>query len=343
MTVMPPSSERRAAIAAVARYEPVAIRTSEEIEHMVRTASGRFPAPRGTVRSVTGIDRRHVLADDEQASTLAASAGQLALQSAGLQPPDLDLLIFGAASADMVEPATAHMVADAMGASCPVFDVKNACNSFLNAVQVADALIRTHQADRILVVSGETPTRAVRYAVTGRRDLREAFAGFTFGDLGTAVVLEAATDGRGILHSEFIAVSRHWAIGGLPGGGSRHPRGDQWTYFAGDGAKIKAAFDDISPAIVQRALAATGTCFDDYAVILAHQVTMPFITEFVRRVGIPPDKCVITLPRYGNVASGTLPLGLSIAIDEKRAGPGDLVLLIGLAGGISAGTMVVRL
>ena len=325
-------------IAGVAAVLPERVRSSAEVEAMIEG----FRPPARIVERVSGVRNRHVAADDEIASDLAVAASRKVLANTGTDPAGIHLLLFGSASQDMAEPATAHVVAAKLGLACPVVDVKNACNSLLNAVQVADALITAGQHDRVLVCTGEVPSRAIRWRVRDGAQFAESFPGYTLSDGGAALLVERSTQ-PGILHVRFTADSTAWDIGTLPGGGSAHPRDVEYTYFRADGARLRAAFQRLDTSLLPDALAATGLTWDDLAVVCAHQVTVADLHQFTAATGIPPDRLVVTLPEHGNLASVTLPLQLATAIEQGRCGPGDTVALIGLAGGISLGIMVVRL
>jgi 3-oxoacyl-(acyl-carrier-protein) synthase III len=332
----------RARITAVAAHLPERAVTSAEVEERVAAESGGYRPHPTIVERMTGIRARHVMRDDEQASDLAVAAARTVLAERGLGPGGPDLLIFGSASQDLIEPATAHIVAAKLGASCPVFDVKNACNSFLNGLQLADALIRTGQHERVLVCTGESPSRAIRWKVRDRAQFADAFAGYTLSDGGAAMLVEAAPDG-GIFYRDFAAVSTAWDVGTLPAGGSMHPRDPDRTYFSGDGRRLKDAFLARGPEIFVTALEKTGLSWDDFAVIGVHQVTMPYLEVLRSVLGIPAERLVVTLPEHGNLASATLPFQLATAVREGRCGPGDRVALIGLAGGVSLGVVLAEL
>ncbi|GLZ05409.1 3-oxoacyl-ACP synthase [Actinomadura sp. NBRC 104412] len=332
----------RARIAGVASHLPERTLTSAEVEARIAAESDGYRPYPTIVQRMTGIAARHVMADDEQASDLAVAAARRVLADRGHGPDRLDLLIFASASQDLVEPATAHIVAAKLGASCPVFDVKNACNGFLNGLQLADALIRTGQHERVLVCTGESPSRAIRWKVAGRAQFVDAFAGYTLSDGGAAMLVEAAPDG-GIFYRDFTAVSTAWDAGTLPGGGSMHPRDPEFGYFSGDGRRLKDVLLATGPELFLTALAKTGLAWDDFAFIGVHQVTMPYLEVLRSVLGIPADRLVITLPEHGNLASASLPLQLDIALRTGRCGPGDLVAFIGLAGGVSLGVLLAEL
>ncbi|GAA3096934.1 3-oxoacyl-ACP synthase III family protein [Streptosporangium carneum] len=318
----------KARITGVATYLPQRTMTSTEVE---RRIEGYVPR-RGVVERLTGIRSRHVADDDQQASDLAAEAARK------LDHVDVDLLIFASASQDMVEPATAHIVAAKLGLSCPVFDVKNACNSVLNGIQVAEALILTGAHRRVLVCSGEVPSRAIRWRVRDHAQFVDSFAGYTLSDSGAAVLVSADAE-RGIFYRDFSADSTAWAIGTLPGGGSAHPRDPEYSYFRGDGRRLKEAFELVGPDIFLNALKRTGLGWNDFAVVAVHQVAVPYLEYLAAELDIPQDRLVVSLPEHGNCASATLPLQLTLGEWE----PGDRVALLGLGGGISMGVMLAEM
>ncbi|UXM90557.1 3-oxoacyl-ACP synthase III family protein [Paenarthrobacter sp. JL.01a] len=331
-------------------YLPPTRLDTAAVERRIAESSPGFRVPKGLISRVTGIQSRNVMADTEQASDLAANAAAKVLAECGLQAPDVDLLIFASASQDMVEPATGHMVAAKLGLSCPVMDVKNACNSFLNGMEVADALIGSGRYARILVATGESPSRAVRWSVPDFPTFASSFPGYTMSDGGAAVLLEpavepgeAAGDAAGIIATAFTARSSHWSVGTLAAGGSAFPRDPEASYFAMDGEKLKDAFLDLGSELLDETLEALGLAWTDFAVVCVHQVSAPYRQIFADGAGVPPGLLVHSVEEFGNLASVSLPLQLKLALDSGRAGPGDLVALVGLGGGVSLGMAVVRL
>ncbi|MDJ0335941.1 3-oxoacyl-[acyl-carrier-protein] synthase III C-terminal domain-containing protein [Salinibacterium sp. G-O1] len=330
-----------ARIAAVGVYLPEHTRTTAETERQLRALNPTLNLATGLIHRLTGVDTVHLRPAGWQCSDLAVAASTVALAES---PGPIDLLIFASASQDLVEPATSHIVAAKLGLECPVMDVKNACNSVLNGMQVAEALIASGQYRRVLVACGEEPSLGVRWQVSSHDQFIRSFPGYTMSDGGAAVILEATDDPHtGILDSSFIAVSSNWNVGTLSIGGSLNPRDAELSYFDMDGAALQKAFLDLGPQPVLDILGRNRLSWDDIDLVAIHQVALPYLPPIFDRLGVAQGKSVITVADHGNLASVTLPLQLSLAKASGQVGPGSLVLLIGLAGGISLGLMLVRL
>jgi 3-oxoacyl-[acyl-carrier-protein] synthase III len=360
-----PSPRPVARIAGVAVHLPERTRDVAEAERELHRRNPKVAPRIPMVSRLTGVRRIHVADDDQQASDLAVAASRTVLDRAGLRADDVDLLLFASATQDMIEPATSHIVAAKLGVRAPVMDVKNACNSVLNGIEVAEALIGTGRYRRVLVACGEMPTRGVRWDVPDRSTYAMSAAGYTMSDAGAAVLVEATgartEDGfeddlvaelaglvepvdrpSGILSSVFAAESQHWDVGMLPAGGTVNPRDPERTYFEIDGSRLREAFVAFGPGPVEQALAAAGVTIDDVALIAVHQVAVAYLADVHRALGVPADRTILTVAEHGNIASATLPLQLATALESGRLRRGDVVLLLGLAGGISMGAMVVR-
>jgi 3-oxoacyl-[acyl-carrier-protein] synthase III len=326
----------RVGILAAAHALPSRILTTTEVQARVEQESG-FTLPKGLLEQVTGIRARHVVGAGEYSSTLAVRAAHDALARAGRESAEVDLLVFASATRDFIEPATAHVVQAELGSRAHCFDVTNACNSFVNGIDLARTMIESGRAHTALVVTGETPSLSTRWALDSPRDAVTHFAGYTFGDGGAAVVLERVPRG-GFWHTETETHSEHWEVGGIFGGGSRHPWDQEKLYFSGAGRELKAVFEKIGPAIVDSTLARTGLGWDDIARVLVHQVTRPYVDRFVEVTGAPVEKLEITIDDHGNMASATL--GVQLSRVWETLVPGDKVLFVGLGGGVSVMTTV---
>ena len=317
--------------------------TSDALEALVAERSPGLRFRRGIIAGMTGIRARRIVDDDVQCSDLAAAAGRRALAKAGLDPLDVGMLIFAAASQDLVEPATAHIVQDKLGTRCPVFDVKNACNSFLNGMQLAESLILSRAYETVLVASGEICSRAVNWNVKNADEFRRYFPAYTMGDAGAACVVGRSHSPRGIFFRAFAARSEHWQLATVRCGGSMHPRGEEFTYLQGDGPGLRQAFADNGPSIFQQMLADAGVQHRDFARIFVHQVTVPYHRELLESIGVSAAKVESTVEEFGNLASASIPVSFCHAEARGAIGPGDRVLWIGMASGISIGVFMMDL
>ncbi|WP_440711494.1 3-oxoacyl-ACP synthase III family protein [Herbiconiux sp. YIM B11900] len=344
-------------IAGIAVYLPPETRTTAETEARLRDLNPGLKPPTGLIARLTGVERVHLRPEGWNTSDLAAEAGRRVLAES---PGPVDLLLFASASQDMIEPATSHIVSAKLGLGCPVMDVKNACNSVLNAMQVADALIAAGQYRRVLIVSGEQPSHAVRWRLESPEQFLRSFAGYTMSDGGAAVLLERVPHPEaamqpdslphpgceppaGLLGSRFVAHSEHWAVGTLPTGGSVNPHAEGGSYFDMDGAALQSAFRELGVGLVRDLVTGLGHDIGELDFVAVHQVAASYHDSIVEVLGVDPARTVLTVAEHGNLASVSLPLQLLRARERGLVGPGSLIALVGLAGGISLGAMVVRL
>lgn len=340
VTSRPSAGVVRAEVLAVTSCLPPATRSSADVEDLIAAASPGLRFRRGLIAARTGIRSRRVAADHEQCSDLAVAAARDALAHAGMRTQDVDLLIFAAAGQDLIEPATAHIVQQKLGTRATVFDVKNACNSFLNGVQVAEAMIAARAARHALVVTGEVCSRAVRYDISDADELRRYFPGFTMGDGGAAMLLGPAEGQKGLRFCGMEAASAHWPLATIASGGSMHPRGEEFAYLAGDGPALKDVFIQLGPAMFRRLMARADVSFGDVDRIMVHQVGVAYHQEMLDASGIPAAMVECTVAEYGNMASASLPVAHALAQEAGRIRPGQRVMWIGLASGMSVGLAV---
>lgn len=334
---------QRVRLHSVAASLPPTERTSADIESILLRHNPALPIRPGTLAAMTGIRTRRVANDDVQCSDLAVDAARAALSRSALGPDDVDVLIFAAASQDLVEPATAHIVQHKLGTRCQVFDVKNACNSFLNGVQLGESLILSGAARTVLVTTGEICSRAIDWHAEDVDELKRNLPAYTMGDAGAAVVLTRSRNGEGIFYRRFAALSQHWELATIPGGGSMHPRGDEYTYLRGDGARLKQAFVEEGSLLFNSMMQEAGVEFDDFARIFVHQVSIPYHREMLEASGMPDDKVTRTVVELGNMASASIPVAFAQEYDRGALSPGDRVMWVGMASGISVGVFMMEL
>ena len=313
------------------------------MEQMVASASPTYHVRRGVIEGLTGIRERRVVDPGVQSSDLAAEAARRVCEKTGVVLSAVDQVVYASASQDLIEPATANIVQQKLGTHAPVFDVKNACNSFLNGLEVAEALIVSEARRCVLVVAGETCSNAIAWSVRNDEDFKLCFPGYTLGDAGAAALVVPAEDGRGIFFRSFTSLSRYWPLATFAGGGSMHPHSMEHTYIRGDGALLREACLEEGPAILCRALRAGGMAMGDFRRVFVHQVSLPYLRDFARVSGADLDRIELTLPSYGNMAAASLPVALALAVERGAVAAGDDVLLLGLASGLSIGVLMMRL
>lgn len=322
-------------IHALAYAAPEKVVPNKELEEQLQKNNPHVHIPANIIDITTGIVSRRFCEEDEYNSTLAARAALSLFKRYSIDPRDIDLLIFASAGQDLIEPATSHIVQDMIRTSCRVFDIKNACNGFMEALIVADSFIKTGLHKNILIVTGEASSKSIKWHLNDRDDLKRSFPGYTLGDMGTAVLVQASHDDSGLIESRCINDSSKWSAGTLPAGGSRHPRGDEYTYFQGNGTELKSAFEKIAPEFFNSFLRKNNLTLQDIAYVCMHQVSELYVNEMASLLGIDTTKIIHTAKDYGNVAAATIPLQLSLLDEKKMLQKGDRLLLVGLAGGVS--------
>jgi acyl-CoA:acyl-CoA alkyltransferase len=332
----------RVRVAGVGSYLPEQVVSSEAVIERMKACSGQDLQslhPR-ILEMATGIKARRYLADDQNASDLALNAIHNMAQRIHLDLQTVDALIFASASHDVSEPATAHIVQLKLGISVPVFDVKNACNSFINGIQVGEALIQSGQYRRVLVCTGENPSRFIRWDIGEKHQLREYMAGFTFGDAGVAVLLEPSDDESGIFYRKFQSHSHLWDLGGVFAGGSAYTRNLDYAYFRGNPERLHQVFEVLGAQLLHEGLQAVQLGYADFKRVLVHQVTYGLLDIYLERTGIPPSKVEKTITHLGNMAAASMGVAFALAEERGDIQRGDKVLFTGLAGGISLGLLM---
>jgi acyl-CoA:acyl-CoA alkyltransferase len=336
----------RAAITGVGHYLPDRRVTTAEVEQIL-TGRGEFAIPSGLIQLLTGVRERYWASEDQASSDLAAAAGRAALDHAGVHPLSLDLLIVASASHDVAEPSTAAITQSKLGCkNAATMDVKSACNSFINGLDVAASMIETGRAASVLVTAGEVISPVIDWEIGGMAALKRKFAGLTLGDAGGAVVVQALSagsasapagpDARGVLPGEFMTDGDQWELCTVLFGGSlkRMATGDMFDCRSDELAKL--ALQHL-PDLFGKVLGRIGWDTSDIALVVPHQVSRAVIVDLARRWDYPLDRCMITIDRYGNTAAASIPLALSLAEQAGRISRGDKIMLVGGAAGFSAG------
>lgn len=282
----------------------------------------------------TGIRTRHIAAEGELASDMAAHAARAAMQAAGCAPGDIDLLIVATSTPDMVFPSTATIVQRKLGiAGCPAFDVQAVCCGFIYAISVADAMLAAGSARRALVIGSEVFSRILDWNDRGTCVL--------FGDGAGAVVLEAG-EAPGILACELHADGRYTDILCVPG----HVDGGKVTgepLLRMDGqAVFKFAVQVLNQA-ARAVLGKVGMTEGDIDWLIPHQANLRIMQSTARRLHLPMEKVIITVHEHGNTSAASVPLALDSGIRSGQIKPGQRLLLEGVGGGFTWGAVLLTL
>ena len=324
----------RARIVGTGHYLPAHIQTNQDIEKLCDTSDE-------WITQRTGIRQRHRVADGEGSSDLAAPAIMQALDAAGMEPKDIDLLLCCTTTPDQIVPATACRVQDKIGATnAASMDLNAACSGFIYGVSTADAFIKTGQAKNVVVVGTEVTGNRLSWE---RRD-----TAVLFGDGAGAAVLTGSENGRGVLTSHLWCDGSGLEMLWYPGGGSKipvtHENLDDFDIHAvqmnGQGV-FKRAVTDFSAAIAT-ALDTAGYTIDDVDIMVPHQANVRIINAVAHKVGLPEEKCVINLDRVGNLIAGSIPVALDEAVRAGRVQEGNLVLLAGFGAGLTWASALIR-
>ncbi len=329
--------------AGVGHHLPTQVVTSEAVERRIFELNN-FQMPSGLVEKATGIVARHYRDEDEQASDLAYKAAARALGRANMDANDLDVIIFASCAQDVTEPATANILQEKLGASgSSVFDVKNACNSFLNGLDIAESMIRSGKAKTALIAVGETLSLTIDWRINSFDKLRTGISGLTLGDAGAAAVVrsEPNGNGRGILPTAFQSHGEQWRLATVLGGGSMHRFSEEHSYFSGESKALRDQAIKYIPQMVERVLENIGWKADQVDLACCHQISVDLVKDIAVKCRVPVERCVISVRDCGNTAAASIPLGLSRAADENRIQPGAKVLLVGAAAGFSVGVIPV--
>ena len=284
----------------------------------------------------TGIRNRYIAGEGETTATLATEAARRALAAAGLEPADIGLIILATATPDQTFPASATQVQHALGCNGGVaFDVAAVCSGFLYALGVADSLLRTGMAQRALVIGAETFSRIL--------DWEDRTTCVLFGDGAGAVVLEArevADDGPGILATRLHADGAHNGLLYVDGGPSSTGTVGQLRMKGPE--VFRHAVVNLAE-VLREVLADQGLTSADIDWVVPHQANRRILDATARKLGLPPEKVIVTVDRHANTSAASVPLALDTAIRDGRIKPGDLVVLEAMGGGFTWGASLLRI
>jgi 3-oxoacyl-[acyl-carrier-protein] synthase-3 len=281
----------------------------------------------------TGIRERRMASKEEALSDIALPASRDALEQAGVEGKDIDLLIVATVTPDMSFPSTGAILADKLGAlDAAAYDLSAGCTGFMYALAQAYGMLAAGLARRALVVGGDLLSRILDW------DDRSTLV--LFGDGAGAVVVEAVPE-RGFLGFELGTDGAGGASLWLPGSGSRifdDPEG----FVKMNGREVFKFATRILVQSAQAVMERCGVTIDDVDVYVPHQANMRIIDHATKKLGVPSEKVVINVDRYGNTSSGSIPLALADAAEDGRLEPGKLVLMTGMGAGLTWGSALIR-
>jgi 3-oxoacyl-[acyl-carrier-protein] synthase-3 len=324
----------RAKISALGTYVPPRVLTNADMEKMVETSDE-------WLMTRTGIRERHI--DDKGVATsdLAVEAAKKALAQRGILPTDLEAIIVGTVTPDMFFPSTACLVQNKLGAKGVWgFDLSAACSAFVYALQAGAQFIATGAHKKVMVIGADVMSSILDYTDRATCVL--------FGDGAGAVILEPAEDDSvGII--DFI----HEVDGSggcslfMPGGGSLNPASHETIdkkmhYVHQDGGAVFKFAVRKQLEVCEKLLERNGFKVSDIDAFIPHQANKRIITATAERMGLPEEKVIINIDRFGNTTAGTIPLAMNTAIEEGRLKKGDLVLLASVGAGFTVGATLLR-
>ena len=325
---------QRAKITALGTYVPPRLLTNADLEKMVETNDQ-------WITERTGIRERHIVDKGVATSDLAAEAARKALVQRGIDATDLDAILVGTVTPDMLFPSTACLVQHKLGAKGAWgFDLSAACSAFLYALQVGTQFVATGTHKRVMVIGADVMSSIIDY--TDRATC------IIFGDGAGAVILESA-DSDSLSMIDFI----HEVDGSggcflyMPGGGSLHPSTHETVdqkmhYVHQDGQAVFKFAVRKQTELCEKLLERNGVKASDIDVFIAHQANKRIISATADRLGVRPENVVINIDRYGNTTAGTIPLAMDTALQEGKLKKGDLVLLASVGAGFTVGATLLR-
>ena len=310
-------------------YLPEKILTNADLEQMIETTAD-------WIVERTGVEERHVAAPGETTCDLAEQASRRALEAAGIEARDIDLIVLGTTTPDHVFPSVATQLQHRLGChGGPAFDVQAVCTGFVYAMDIARRFIATGATRRALVVGADTFTRII--------DWRDRGTCILFGDGAGAVLLEA-TDEPGIIDSRLHADGRYkellWVPAGVSSGYDQTQRNAAFVEMRGSEV-FKVAVHTLKE-IAEQILTANGMTVADVNWLIPHQANRRILAATAKRLGLPEERMVDCVRLHGNTSAASVPLALDVAVRDGRIQRGDILLLEGFGGGFTWGAVLLK-
>ena len=319
-----------ARIAGTGSYLPEKLLTNDDLAKQVDTSDE-------WIRSRTGIRERHIAAEGETTGDLGYHAAVRALEAAGVDASEIDMIVVGTTTPDLIFPSTACLIQARLGANgCAAMDVNAACSGFVYALSVADKFIRSGDVKTALVIGAETLSRIV--------DWTERTTCVLFGDGAGAVVLKADSE-TGILSTHLHADGAKKELLWNPVGvsvGFKHDEPNGGSHIQMKGSDVFKYAVKALDGVVDETLEANGLDKKDIDWLIPHQANLRIIEATAKRLEMPMDRVIVTVDRHGNTSSGSVPLALDAAVRSGRVQRGQLLLLEAFGGGFTWGSALLR-
>ena len=327
---MSPRSIRRSVVIGTGSALPARCVSNAELAQQVDTTDE-------WIVERTGIRQRYIAGEGETTSSLATEAARNACAAAGIDPASVGLIVLATATPDQTFPATATIVQDALGANGGIaFDVAAVCSGFLYALGVADSMLRSGMADRALVIGAETFSRILDWEDRGTCVL--------FGDGAGAILLEAReveeATGPGILATRLHADGQHNELLYVDGGPST--TGTVGKLRMKGKEVFKHAVTNLAD-VLRETLEAAGLPAERLDWVVPHQANKRILDATARKLGLPPEKVIVTVDRHANTSAASVPLALDTAVRDGRIRKGDLLVLEAMGGGFTWGASLIRI
>jgi 3-oxoacyl-[acyl-carrier-protein] synthase-3 len=317
---------RKVGITGLGVHVPERVLTNDELETLVDTTDEWIMAR-------TGIRERRIAAEDEALTDIALPAARAALEMAGVEGKDIDLLVCATVTPDMMFPTSSALLADTLGSSeAAAYDLLAGCTGFVYAVAQAYSMVSAGLSQRALVVGGDVLSKILDW--TDRSTL------VLFGDGAGAVVLEPVEQG-GFLGFELGADGGGGQHLWLPGSGSRRFDGGE-SFVRMNGREVFKFATRVMIYSAERLLEACGRTVEDVDVYVPHQANVRIIDYATKKLGFPKEKVVVNVDRFGNTSSGSIPLALADAAEDGMLEPGALVLMTGMGAGLTWGSALIE-
>jgi 3-oxoacyl-[acyl-carrier-protein] synthase-3 len=323
----------RSRITGTGFYVPKKVLSNFDLEKMVDT-SDKWITER------TGIKERRIASECEATSDLSLKASRRALESAGVKPRELDMIIVATVSGDMPMPSTASFLQGRLGArKAAAFDLNAACSGFIYGLSVADSFIKSGQFKKILLVGAEVLSRIT--------DWQDRTTCILFGDAAGAVVIEPTEKDRGIISTHLYSDGRFWELLYIPGGGSRTPASRESIkkrqhYIKMKGNEtFKIAVRTLERLAIET-LEANKIKPSDLSLLIPHQANLRIIQAIAQRLNLPMERIFVNIDKYGNTSSASIPIALNEALRSGRIRDGDYILLEAFGGGFTFGSALIK-